>query len=201
MKYLIANALAVAAMAPSVALAGSALDNPSGPYIGAGWGRFDLKLHNLGDVGTAVDNITDANDNAWKIFAGYRLNPYWSLEAAYVDFGNPGDRFQATGSGGLDGSYRVKMSGFAPSVVGTLPVGPVELFAKAGYYYYNTETSVNFSSGTFLQSKHTRSDFLYGGGLAVTIFGHLSVRAEYERINITNASNSDALWLSGAWRF
>jgi OOP family OmpA-OmpF porin len=197
-KLLAITALVLTATAPALAHAEPDAGNPSGPYIGGGWGRFNLHIHNLNDVGTAVDTISDAKDNAWKVFAGYRFNPYWSLEAAYIDFGSPGDRFQASGS---DGSYRVKMSGFAPSLVGTIPLGPVELSAKVGYYLYDTETRVNFSSGTFLQSKHGRSDFLYGAGVGMTFFDHFNARVEYERINIKNATDSNAMWLTGAWRF
>jgi hypothetical protein len=199
MKKLFAiTAMILTAAAPALAHAEGETGNPSGPYVGGGWGRFDLRIHNLNDVGAAADTISDSKDNAWKVFVGYRFSPYWSLEAAYIDFGSPGDRFQANGS---DGSYRVKMSGFAPSLIGTIPLGPVELSGKVGYYLYDTETRVNFSDGTFLQSKHGRTDLLYGAGLGMTFFGHFNARAEYERIHVKNATNSDAMWLTGAWRF
>jgi opacity protein-like surface antigen len=170
----------------------------SGPYVGAGWGQFDLHLHNLSDVGTAVTDIAHSNDDAWKAFVGFRINPYIGLEAAYVDFGHPDDTFQTSGSSGV---YHVSMTGFSPAVLGIIPIGPVEVFGKAGYYFYDLDTRVDFSSGPFLESRHSRSDFLYGGGLGVTLFSHLNLRAEYERIDVTNASGSDAFWLSPSWRF
>src|SRR5512145_585519 len=104
-------------------------DNPGGPYVGAGWGQFNLDIKNLDDAGTAASSIAHSNDNAWKLFAGYRFNPYVALEAAYIDFGQPSDNFSSSGS---NGNYRVDISGFAPTVVGSLPIGPVELFAKIG---------------------------------------------------------------------
>jgi hypothetical protein len=170
----------------------------SGPYVGAGWGQFDLHLHNLNDVGTAVTDITHSNDDAWKAFVGFRFAPFIGVEAAYVDFGHPNDTFQTSGSSGI---YHLKMTGFSPAVIGTIPLGPVEFFGKAGYYFYNLDTRVDFSSGPFLESRHSRSDFLFGGGLGVTLFHHLNLRAEYERIDIHNASGSDAFWLSPSWRF
>jgi OmpA-OmpF porin, OOP family len=172
---------------------------PSGPYVGAGWGRFDLHLHNLEDAGTAITDITHSGDNdAWKAFVGFRFAPFLSLEAAYVDFGHPNDRFATFGS---DGVYHVTMTGFSPAVIGTLPLGPIELFGKAGYYFYDLRTRVDFSSGPFLESKHSRSDFLYGGGLGLTLFRHLNLRAEYERLDARNATGSDVFWLSPSWRF
>ncbi len=174
-------------------------DNPDGPYVGAGWGRFNLNIKNLSDAGSAASSIAHSNDNAWKLFTGYRFNPYVALEAAYIDLGRPSDRFSATGS---NGNYRVNISGFSPAVIGSLPLGPVELFAKIGEYYYDSKVRLTFDSpGTSIESSHRRNDLLYGGGVGVTFFEHLHVRAEYETIEIRNAKNSDALWLSAAWRF
>jgi len=129
----------------------------SGPYVGAGWGQFDLHLHNLNAVGTAVTDITHSDDDAWKAFVGFRFAPFVSVEAAYVDFGHPNDSFRTFGS---DGVYHVTMTGFSPTVIGTIPLGPVELFGKAGYYFYDLDTRVDFSSGPFLESRHSRSDSL-----------------------------------------
>jgi opacity protein-like surface antigen len=175
-------------------------ENEGGPYLGGGFGRFDLKIHNFNDVGQAADTIADSNDNAWKVFAGWRMSPYWAIEAAYVDLGNPGSTFSATGSTGV---YKVHVAGFTPSLIGTLPLGPVELFAKAGYYFYNLKLDVNVQSlgSAGLQSSHSRSDFVYGAGAGVTFMEHLNFRGEYERIKIGDYGNSDALWLSAAWRF
>src|SRR5882757_6602686 len=130
-KFPAAVLLSLSAFAPLLAYSAPE-DNPSGPYVGAGWGRFNLDIRNLSDVGTATSDIAKSDDNAWKIFAGWRFIPYLALEAAYINFGKTGDRFQATTASGSNGNYRVDLSGFAPYIIGTLPLGPVELFAKAG---------------------------------------------------------------------
>jgi opacity protein-like surface antigen len=174
-------------------------ENSGGPYVGAGWGRFNLDIRNLSDAGTAASSIAKSNDNAWKGFVGWRFNPYIGVEAAYVDYGRAGDRFTGTGS---NGNYRVSVSGFAPALIGTLPLGPVELFAKVGSYFYDVKVKVDFDNpGPGIESKHSRNDFLYGGGVGITFLEHLHVRAEYETVELQNAKNSDALWLSAAWRF
>lgn len=174
-------------------------DNPSGPYVGVGWGQFNLDIRNLSDAGTATSNIVKSDNNAWKAFAGWRVNPYLAFEAAYIDFGRTGDRFTATGS---NGNYDVDLSGFAPYIVGSLPLGPVELFVKAGSYFYDVKVQVDFDNpGPDVNSSHSRNDFLYGGGLGVTIAEHVALRAEYETVKIKNAKSSDAFWLTAAWRF
>ena len=195
MRMIILGAvLATAISAPSFA------DNLMGPYAGGGFGRFDLKIENLNDVGQAVNSIAHSNDTSWKVFAGWRLIPFLSVEAAYVNLGNQKDRFSATGS---DGSYRVKMDGFSPSLIGSVPLGPVDIFAKAGYYFYNVDLRTQLDSpGTnFINSSHSRSDFVYGGGLGMTFLDHLNVRAEYEKFRLGNYGDSNALWLDAAWRF
>ena len=189
--------LALAAL-PALASASTGDLNTSGPYVGVGWGRFNLNIRNLSDVGTAASNITKSNDNAWKAFGGWRLGPYFALEAAYIDFGKPAERFSATGS---SGRYALQMNGFAPSVVGSIPIGPVELFAKAGSYFYNVKLQVDLNGLNGIESSHSRNDFLYGGGVGVTIAQHVHLRAEYETLELRNAKNSDAFWLSSAWRF
>jgi opacity protein-like surface antigen len=174
---------------------------PSGPYVGAAYGRFDLKIDSLNDVGPAVSDVTHSTSNdAFRIDAGWRFLPFLALEADYLNFGTPHDSFTGTGS---DGNYRLHMSGFAPFVVGTLPLGPVELFAKAGYLYYDTNLRVNFNApgNQVFESDHSRSNFIYGGGIGLTLIGHLNLNAEYDQIQVTNAHNSNALWLGAAWRF
>lgn len=185
---------------PAFAYGAAAMDNPSGPYVGGGYGRFNYNARNLGDVGTAVGRIVnDSSDNAWKIFAGWRFNPYIALEANYIDFGRPSDKVS---TGGSNGNYRVDLSGFAPYLIGSLPLGPVELFAKVGEYYYDVKTRIDFDNpGPDVDSSHSRNDFTYGAGVGVTVLERLHLRAEYETIDIEDAKNSDAVWLSAAWRF
>ena len=175
------------------------VDNPNGPYLGLGWGQFNLEIDRLDDVGAAVNSVTDSDDNAWKAFAGWRFNPYVSVEAAYIDFGSPRDRFTATGS---NGNYRVDLSGFSPFIIGTAPLGPVEVFAKLGYYFYDVDTRIDFDSpGPGIDSSHSESDLIYGGGVGITIFERLNARAEYEIVDIDGAGDSSAFWLSASWRF
>lgn len=194
-----ATALTLCAI-PALAQSANTSANPGGPYIGIGWGQVNLDISNLSDVGTATSNIVKADDNAWKLFAGWRVNPYLAFEAAYIDFGKPSDRFDATGS---NGQYEVDLSGFAPTVIGSLPLGNnVELFAKAGSYFYDVNVKVDFDNpGPDLQSSHSRNDFLYGGGIGYTFADTVHLRAEYEVVDLKNAKNSDAIWLTAAWRF
>lgn len=174
-------------------------DNESGLYIGGGVGQFNVEIDGLDGVDEAIDGL-DADDTAWKAFVGWRLNQYLSLEAAYVDFGGPEDEFTATGS---SGDYRVELSGFAPYVVATVPLGPVELSGRLGYYFYDVETRADFDdiSQDVFTSDNSGEDLLYGVGVGVTLFERLNARLEYEIIDLEGADDANAFWLSGAWRF
>jgi OOP family OmpA-OmpF porin len=199
MKAMLATlVLGATALIPLTSSAAAA-DNPTGPYIGAGIGQFNTKISHFEDVDNGIQDISNSDDTAWKIFAGYRFLPYLGVEAAYIDFGKPSDDFSATGS---NGNYRVKIHGFAPSLIGRVPLGPVELFAKVGEYYYNVDTRVDFDApGPGIHTKHSRNDFLWGGGVSAVVLSRLELRAEYEKVEIDNFKDSDALWLSAAWRF
>jgi len=174
-------------------------ENDRGFYVGGGVGQFNVQIDDIDDTDDAIERLDD-DDTSWKLFAGYRFNPYISLEAAYIDFGRPSDRFDASGS---SGDYRVDLSGFAPYVIGTLPLGPVELFAKVGYYFYDVDLSVDIDDlgDDVFQSSSSDEDLLYGAGVGMTFFEHLHARLEYEKIDSDVLDDADAIWLSGAWRF
>lgn len=195
------------ALALSVAIVGSVRAEDSepsgpmhGPYIGAGFGRFNLKPQNISDVGSGLVDITNSHGDAFKITAGYRFMPYLGLEASYIDFGNPNSTFSTSGS---NGNYKLHASGFAPMGVATLPLGAFEIFGKAGWLFSNNNVKVylNQPGQQVIQSSHSSTDFMWGGGLGVTIARHFNINAEWDRIAVENAHDSDALWLSAQWRF
>jgi len=172
----------------------------SGPYVGAGFGRFNVEPDNISDVGSGLVDITRAHDDAFKILAGYRFMPYFALEANYIDFGTPKSTFSTSGS---DGNYQLHASGFAPFGVATLPLGPFEIFGKAGWLFSNNKVKVflNQPGQQVIQTSHSSTDFMWGGGLGFTLFHHFNINAEYDRVQVENAHGSDALWLAAQWRF
>lgn len=173
------------------------VENDEGLYVGGGVGQFNLKLDDVDQTDEAVERLDD-DDTAWKAFVGYRMNPFFALELAYVDFGRPSDRFETSGS---DGDFAADISGFAPYVIGTFPVGPVELFGKIGYYFYDIDASIDLDDGPDLDSSSSEQDLTWGGGVGMTFFERLNARLEYERIDSDVIDDADAIWFSGQWRF
>jgi opacity protein-like surface antigen len=194
-RGLVAATLLALGSAASIAHA----DNNAGFYVGGGVGQFNVQIDDIDDTDNAIQRL-DENDTAWKAFVGWRFNPYIGLELSYIDFGNPNGRATASGS---SGDYQVDLSGFAPYVIGTLPLGPVELFGKVGYYFYDVDLKVDIDNPVQpdFDSSTSDEDLVYGFGVGMTFFEHLNARLEYEKIDSDRLDDADALWLSGAWRF
>jgi hypothetical protein len=172
-------------------------ENDEGLYIGGGVGQFDLEIDGLDGTDEALTRLDD-DDTAWQAFIGYRINPYIALQAAYVDFGAPEDEFET--STGDHGKFGAELSGFAPSVIGILPLGPVELSATLGYYFYDVEITGDIDDPD-IDSDDSGEDVFYGVGIGATFLERLHAKLAYEKIDIKQADDSNAFWLTGQWRF
>ena len=202
-RYVLSN---LAVFCGLLAAAGAAraadTENPSGPYVGAGYGDFTVKLDSLEGVGDVLEDL-DSDDSAFKVFFGWRFNPYFSLEADYIDLGAPNGNFDATGS---SGDYEVDLAGFGAYAIGTLPIGIFELSAKIGYYFHDIDLHVDFdnvgpNNGDVFDSDESGEAFVYGVGAGVTFIEHINVNVEYEKMDIDEVDDAYVLWLTAAWRF
>lgn len=167
-------------------------DEERGFYAGGGVGQFNVEIDNFNDIDDTFDAY-DSDDTAYRAFAGWRLNRFVALEAAYVNLGNPRDTVAPATS------VEYETDGFAPYVVGTLPLGPIELYARAGYYFYDAKVNVRSPLGNF-STKDSNEEFVYGGGAGLTFAKRLNVRLEYEVLDLED-TDADSLWLTAAWRF
>jgi OOP family OmpA-OmpF porin len=184
MKGVLATAIAIGLTAAVPAWA----ENEGGFYAGAGVGEYNVKVDDIDDIGPIVGDF-DESDTSYKVFAGYRFNPYISAELDYINLGKP----ESTVSGF---PIQTKTDGWAPYVVGTLPLGIFEVFAKAGWLFYDVDVDIDD-----FDASDSGDNIVYGAGVGVNLFEHLNVKLEYEEIDIENTDDSNALWLSAAWRF
>jgi hypothetical protein len=103
---------------------------------------------------------------------------------------------------GCDGDYKAELSGFAPSIIGSYPIGPVEISAKLGYYFYDLELSGDFDVDELdFDSDDSGEDVMYGVGLGMTFLERLHAKVEYEEIDVKGVDDSNAYWLTAQWRF
>jgi len=164
-------------------------ENERGLYVGVGVGQFNIKVDDV-DTADELRETFDSDDTVFKVFGGYRFNPFIGIELDYIDLGGPEDTVENV-------KVKAEINGFAPYVIGTLPVGPVELFARVGYYLYD----VKISGESLGSVDDSAEDLVYGAGVGLTLFEHLHARLEYEIIDVSDVDDANAIWLSGAWRF
>jgi hypothetical protein len=167
----------------------------SGFYVGGGVGQFNAGIDDVDEVDDAVDSWDD-DDTAYKFFAGYRLNRFVSFELDYINLGEP--------SGAAVPGFNVDASvdGFAPYVIGTIPLGPYfELYGRLGYYFYDATVGRENEIDNRVEFDEESEDLVYGAGIGANIGEKLNVRFEYEKFDLQGLDDSDALWLTAAWRF
>ncbi|HKE93142.1 MAG TPA: outer membrane beta-barrel protein [Povalibacter sp.] len=151
------NSIFLAAALLGMALAsGTAAAADNGFYLGASIGQSNVDV----DAGPVRIN---GDDTGFKIIAGFRPLDYFAVEVNYVDFGKVEDN-----------GFKAESDAISAYAVGFLPVGPVDLFAKAGLV--NSDTSLK---GTIEAPMGDSTDFSYGVGVQFRLLS-LSARVEYE---------------------
>ena len=191
-------AVAIAALIPAALLGTAQAQEPtegSRFYLGGGLGQFNAQIDDVDQIPGTVDKWKD-DDTAYKIFAGYRVNRFLGFELDYINLGSP--------SGAIvpGNSLEHKTDGFAPYAVGTIPLGQYfEIYGRAGYYFYNANREFTNALDNTVKFKEDSESFVYGGGVGLNLGEKFNLRAEYERFDIKDLSDSDALWLTAGWRF
>ncbi len=154
-----------------------------GASVGAGGVQFDQRFD-----GQRIDY--DAGSTGFKAIAGWRFLDWLSVEANYVDLGSGEDRIAGE-------KVETDVSGASLSLVGFLPVGPVDLFARAGAIDWSADVTL---SGLDLKGSDDGTDLTYGVGAQFRIWS-LSFRAEYELFDIADADTVDLVSVGVTWTF
>lgn len=150
-------------------IAGGAHAAEPGVYFGGSVGQSNVK----------IDDVDfDTTETGYKAFVGYNFLPYLGVEGGYVDFGSPSDNFGPA-------SIELDLTGLEAFVVGTLPVGPVDLFAKAGAIEIKAELDAKNTVFGDLSEDNSDLYFAYGAGAAMN-FGKFAIRIEAEGYDISD---------------
>src|SRR5690349_17073012 len=193
-KFKLAAALAAFSLAAVPAAFAQQQEEVSGFYVGAGVGQFNAQIDDVDQVDNTVDDW-DEDDTAYKVFAGYRMNRFLAFELDYINLGEP------SGSVVPGRNVDAAVDGFAPFVVGTLPLGPYfEVYGRAGYYFYDATRGVEDTLDNRVEFDEESEDFVYGAGIGANLGEKLNLRFEYEKYDLEGLDDADALWLNAAWR-
>lgn len=113
----------------------------------------------------------DKNGFAYKVYAGVQLARFLGVEGGYRSLGTIKDTV-------LDTEVKSNIKGFDLFAKGTLDLTMLEVFAKAGYFFWNSEISI-----AEVKDKTNANDFAWGFGAGLKL-GNLTVRAEWEQFSV-----------------
>lgn len=159
------------------------------PYVGpyAGGDVLMARLHpTRSNVYTATpDNIArNDRDLGWKGLVGVRMSSHFAFEAGFTDFGEVTAAPVGTG-----GPSRVRTRAFTAFGVGIVPVGLVDVFAKAGPTRLQ---STGHSGGRYFDRQQRRIT----SGVGVQLNRRrLVLRLEYEKFGSGVLADLDMLSL------
>jgi hypothetical protein len=193
MKHRSLAALAVAAL---LTFAGhSAMAADTGFYIGGSLGIAFIESEGDLNIGDRVEDFDlDDDDFSWKAFVGFQFLPWLAVEGGYVDFGEVDGATPG-------GTVTTGVDGWNAFVVGTLPVGPVDVFAKLGRIWWNVDVDFDDVLDDLDESFDTDgSDWAYGVGAAFNL-GPLGLRAELELFDVDDVDDAYLLSVGAVYRF
>lgn len=152
-----------------------------GFFVGAGVGQMSTDVDDMYGFGYNFDE----SDVGYKLFGGYRFFPWLGVEGAYINGGEPSVKETY-----LDESARLSISvdTLVGAVIFALPIGEyVELFVKPGVAYWDSTTTLKYSSPDF-SFKDSDDDsggaFFIGAGAGFSFNENLGARLEYEWFDV-----------------
>ncbi len=190
-RFHITRALALTTFAAGFTAAASAADI----HFGASVGRSDFRIDSTGAT------RADTKDSAGKLFVGASLTPHLGVEATLFDLGRASASVAVPGVGNVEASSRVRGVGLAGVL--SAPVGPVSLFAKAGFAH--VRASARMSVDTGLPDSESTWQPTLGAGVSYAIDSQFAVRGEWERVRTRfpggEKDNVDLLSVGVSYRF
>lgn len=157
----------------------------TGFYVGGGIGSAGVDFDD-----PILPQDFDETDFAWKAFGGFNfdLGYDFGVEVGYVDLGAPSADI---------GTVAVELDPTGFDVFGVLgfDVGPVNVFGKLGYIFWDADVDV----GT-ISFSDDGNDLAYGAGARIGL-GSIEIRGEYEFFDISDIDSVDMLSASIVFYF
>lgn len=175
---------------------------PSAPgaYFGGGAGLGLVSFNNsdfnnvasgldsipLGGGGLSQSTTKETTDFGWKVFGGYRFNPYIGLEGSYAYIGKFDYRYEFSQGGVQTGNANMsyEATSWNLAIVPRLPLeNGLFVQGKIGAAFTRAENSINLSVPGFSQANSdskSKTNLMAGAGLGYDFPNGLSVILEYE---------------------
>lgn len=167
--------LAFAAVAGAALLmAGPAMAQDSGFYIGAGVGQFGLDIEDFSD-----------EDTAFKGLVGYDFNRYFAAELEYFDGGTVEDF-----------GISLDVSGFNLSLKAAWPfTDQFSVYGKVGMVAWEVDAK------GLVEGSDDGNDFSWGVGAGYAFTPNFAVRVEYQGFEIEDTDTADLISAAVVWKF
>lgn len=209
MRKLIAGLMLAAVAAASWAQDGKG-------YVGAGAGVSKFAIDDCDTLPAGFS--CDESGFAWNVRAGWFLLPWLGFEAAFLDFGKgavPGVLLSPpAGTVPIPTDSDLRASGFAASLVGRVPLGPVGLVGRVGWGAITGKFTGNaavqdISTGAIqyfgAQTRDTTGQLVLGAGVTMDFGKSLTGRLDWDRTKAEDGLNPkydvDMFTLGVAYRF
>jgi hypothetical protein len=172
-----------AANAQSTTPPPSATQSDAGVYVGAGYVRAQVN-----NVFSTTDYNFKIDDNAWKVLVGIRPIPFFAVEGDYDDLGHQSQALLG-GSPPLGAYGHADARAFDLFGVGLLPLGPIDLFGKAGGARWSLSDNLQGPGGTLFALDRSGTSFAWGAGGQLH-YGPVGVRLEYEHFQMPDTDGA-----------
>jgi OOP family OmpA-OmpF porin len=155
-------------------------------YLGVELGETDTELDIGPDFPPSFESTDD--DTAWKLFAGFKFNPNFAIEAGYGDLGE-----YEWKDNSADEKINMQFTAFYATFVGWVPVGDsVKLFGRLGYAYWSADLDYK-ESGFSSSGDNDDFDPVVGLGFEYQPAKQIGVRFEWEQFQNVGDETSTTL--------
>lgn len=180
---------AVLGLTSALLVAGPAVAQDAGWYVGAHVGKSDL---NGACDGLPGGVSCDEKDTGWKILGGFQINKMWGVELGYANLGEA-----SASAAGVD--VKVEVTAWDLVGVGTLPLmDKLSAYGKLGLFRAESEGTSNVG----VSADDSETGFTFGLGLRYDFARNLGVRAEWQRYQeVDDDTDVDLLSVGIIWRF
>ncbi len=146
---------------------------------------------------SSTDSVIDDSDNSLGIYGGYRINPYFAVEAEYTDFGKFDIRFRELE---FD-NPRLGPRTWGARAIGFMPINEsFELLGSVGYHSFDLNPRDDTGFRDVIGSGSS-TDLFYGVGAQFNFSGRVSLRTQYQRYEFKDAGKINELSLGVHYRF
>lgn len=193
MRTFFVGLMLVVATAPAWAQSGQG-------YVGVGAGVSKFGVDDCDALPSGFS--CDESGFAWNVRAGYYVFPWLGLEGTFLDFGKaavPGVLLNPpAGTVPIPTDSDLRTSGFAASLVGRVPLGPLSVMGRVGWGAITGKFTGNaavqdVATGAIqyfgAQARETTGQLVYGAGVSFDFARGVTARLDWDRTKAEDGLN------------